>query len=578
MRLLVPLLVTLSVLAAEIPISESVRFAPADASTTARYAPVTAAGDEGFLVLWEQRWFAGYPAPLAFRAYDASGAARQPEEDTLLLFGHTPRAVWTGNDYLVVYATGSRFGYGYVYALRIAADGTVRDQQPGTVLVDDVNSATVLDLVWDGRSAWALLQADATQQLVELDALARVVGSRTVSGASAIAARSKSGPPWILAVQDGDVAASRPGGIVTIDHTTIGAVVALRDEDGRVLDSFIAAPANARIRNLAWDGAAWIAAYATQDSLCTLRFTNVTDLTRECTAADGALDPWIAPGFVTWTEGTSKQAAPGHGRVMTTSGVASTVAVAQRSPAATVDPMGLLAAWVEDSRIHIGGLNRAEQILTTDPIQGPIDLANAESQSLLVFAENGIVRATILDARGVPILERILLGEGSAPRVAALGGEWLVMWRTDGEVVSTVVSRSGNANGLQHHAIGVQDAFAISATSGGFLLVRSEGDRKIAERLDRNGSPIGASDLAIPFAPRVIRVQPDGGLVLYGGVEVAVVDPNGAVVRHSTWAKTSGVELGTCGRARRRTIVYVYSCSGRVYANDFADRARAARH
>lgn len=521
--------------------------------------------------MWEQRWFPGYPAPMAFRAYDRGGVARQPEQGVSLFYGHTPRAVWTGSDYLVVYATGTRFGYAYVYALRISADGTIRDQQPGTVLVDDAYSAAVLDLVWDGDSAWALLQVEAKQQLVQLDALARMTSSRTVSGASALAVISGSELPWVLDAREGDVAASGPGGIATIDHTALGPVASLGDE------SFLLAPANARIRNLAWDGSAWIAAYATPDSLCTLRFTSESDLTRECTAADRALDPWIAPGFLAWTEGDTKYVGPGHGRVMTSAGVASMEAVVQRFPAATVDPNGLLAAWVEESKIHLGGPNRAEQILDTDPIDGPIDLANAESQSLLVFAENGIVRATILDARGIPILGRIPLGEGSAPRVAALGVEWLVMWRTSSDVVSTVVSRNGNANGLQHHAIGAQDKFAISATSNGFLLVRTDGDRRIAQRLDRNGTPLDASDLAIPFAPKVIRAQRDGGLALYGGLEVAVVDGSGTVVRHSTWAQSTGFELGNVVELGGRTV-FVYTRGGRVYANDFTDRARAARH
>ena len=624
------LFLSLNVAAAEFPISEPARFAPAEASSTSRYAPSVASGEQGFLVAWEERIYAGYPGPISFRAYDANGEPRQPSQMSLAYYGFTPRAVWTGSEYLLVFGSGSRFGHGSVYTVRIAADGTVLSD-PLRIITDTVTSTYMLDLVWDGLYAWALAQYDFQSHLIQLDANGRLGSSRTAGGATALAPSPGMSLPWMLDVKDGDLAASRPGEIATLDHTAIGEVVALRNEFGAIHDAFTIAPAGANIRSLAWDGSAWVAAYATEQSLCTLRFTSAADLMRDCIAGS-VRDPWIAAGprrtFIAWTEGVAEYGGAGHAEVVTSGGIASMAIASQRFPVATVDSTGLLVAWLESSAIYLGGftnegVRRPEIVLHTDAITDRLALAAAEDQSLLVFVEKGVVRATLLDAHGSPILTRIALGEGSAPRVVALGRDWLVAWQTNGEIVSTLVSRGGNPNGLQHYEA-ADPTFAISATSNGFLLARTEAHRLVVERLDANGASIETTDIATeshPTAPymtcgpatclvtwyeggnmrrglvighnatprggitslgnllvlNAVRAQSDGSFLLYEVRLVLSVSPSGALTGTSVWTSEPWLDLGAIVDFRARPA-FVYSRFGRIYFNDFAQRARAVRH
>jgi hypothetical protein len=635
--LFLSLVVSLSTLAAEIPISETLRYGPADVRSTTRYAPTVAAGGEGFLVAWEEQIYAGFPLALAFRTYDANGTPQQPEASTLAGDGHKPRAVWTGDSYLLVYATGTRWGHANVYALRISASGALLDPTPGTKLIEETYAASVLDFVWDGQSAWALLQEGAAQRIVQLDAQAQLVSSKSVAGAAALAVTS-SREPWVLPAQEGDVAASHRGAIATLDQTDLGVIATLRDEDGRAIEAFQVAPPGPRIRTLAWDGVAWVAAYAAGDQLCTLRFTGKFDLTRECVATERPYDPWIAAGpqrsLLAWTAGPATWSA-GHGQVLTSSGIASMSSIAQRFSAATLDPTGLLVAWVEGEKIHVGGLTkegsrRSEQILDTDPVFDAIGLRTSENASLLAFSARGMIRAIILDDRGVPSIESIILGEavsprdGSAPRVLeARRGGWLVTWRTSTEVVSTLVSRYGSSNGLQHYDVSPAQQYAVSATADDeFLLVRTEADRLIAERIDFNGLKTGATTIANADTPTMpvigcgsktclvswfegtrrsvvidhdgsplsdvhdlgvilpvvslVRAQPGGGFAVHYQGSVFSLDANGELIGRSSWTDAVIDSLTVLDFSGRPT--YVYTRSGRVYVRDFASRSRAVRH
>jgi hypothetical protein len=625
-------LFSVNIFAAEVPVSETARYDVAESTSTTRYAPTIASGDEGFLVVWEERVFAGYPGPVSFRAYDVDGVPRQPAQ-TSRLSGFTPRAVWTGSEYLLVHGGGSRFGHGSIYSVRIASDGTLLGE-PVRIVTDTQTSAYVLDLKWDGLDAWALVQYDGQSHLVQLDASGRMSSSRTAGSATAIAPNGSS-LPWMLDARDGDLAALRPGGVGTLDHTAIGEVFASRTSFGTVLDAFTIAPAGANIRNLAWDGAAWIAAYATEQSICTLRFTSAADLARDCNDAGHVFDPWIAAGphgnFMAWTEGDSQWGA-GHARVMTTSGIASIAVVAQLDPVATIDPTGLLVAWIEASKIHLGGftndgVRRAEQVLDTDPVIDRIGLAAAGAQSLLVYIESGVVRASIIDARGIPSYTGIPLDDAAslrtdnAPRVLAAGNDWLVTWRTDTEVVSMFVTRNGSNYGLQHYEVAQDEAYSIAATNDGFLLVHNHADQLLLERIDHNGFRIGSTsidtpnpsspvigcgnetclvtwseetrksvviradgtrvtdimDLGIIAVPSLMVAQPGGDFLLYAGSLIARVGANGALIGESRWTGAAPADLGAVVEFRGR-LTYVYSRSGRVYAFDVAPRGRAVRH
>lgn len=632
--LFVALLVCLSALAAEVPVSETTRTEIAETIGTTRHVPIVAAGDDGFLVAWEERNFASRPGPIALRAYDANGVPRQRVQTHVPYHTFTPRAVWTGSEYLLVYANDFRFSYWGMYAVRVSADGTLINP-PGTSIVDDYGS--VLDLVWDGLYAWALVQDNGGTHLIQLDPQGHAISTMQVNGATALAVTPRSERPYVLHAMEGDLAASRPGGIATLDDADNGEIVSLRDESGVVTNSFMIAPAGTRIRNLAWDGSAWIAVYASNDQLCTLRFTSAADLTSNCSASGRVFDPWIAVGshgrFLAWTEGEA-QYASGHGQVVTTGGIASIAPIPQFFPAATVDAGGILVAWLEEAQIHIGGLTgegarREERVLQSDWIGQHIGLASAGEQSLLVFVEEiGKVRATILDVRGVPILTRIPLGPGgnpnedSAPRVIAHGRNWLVTWRTDNDVVSTLVSPSGNANGLQHYDVGKGDRYAVAATNSGFLFVRTKPDRVIVNRLDPNGLLIGEATIAEAISPSLpfigcgerclvtwaesggrgivadaggtplsgvndfgsvvisveatLRAQADGSFLVYRDSEVFRISANGSLLGRSSWTDAS-VQLANVIELRGR-ILFVYARDRRIYVRDFEPRGRAVRH
>ena len=127
-RLVLLLAFSSAIFAAEIPVAEP-GIVPGDARTYKRFNAYVAGGEEGFLVTWEERTFGIHPGPILIRAYDANGVPRRPIA-TYIDIGRNALAVWTGSEYLLVYARLiSRFGspvpVPVILALRVRADGTI---------------------------------------------------------------------------------------------------------------------------------------------------------------------------------------------------------------------------------------------------------------------------------------------------------------------------------------------------------------------------------------------------------------------------------------------------------------------
>ncbi|MBV8516282.1 MAG: hypothetical protein JO197_02665 [Acidobacteria bacterium] len=497
--------------AAEIPVSETVQYVPDPGDDVSRFVPQVAAGD-GFLVVWEDRVFAGYPGDVHIRAYDDDGAPRTPAA-TVIDSGHSAHVVWTGSDYLVVYAKwlppfGSPFPLPLFVAVRVRADGSVVEGSRVVVREGRANG-DIVSLVWTGENAMLLTSELDGAGLYSLDASGHPIGDASASVRThppvAIAA-APGAPLYYLAPERGDVAAVRPGEIAVLDDTVLGTIAALYDLQGAVVDAFLLDAVHG-MRSLVWDGAAWEGVYATSDSICTVRFTRASDVATQCTAGGvHPQTPSIAAGrtrtFRAWTEGDT-QYSIGGARVMTDSGIASVSVAKKRLPAATVDASGLLVAWIEAELVHIGGLandgnRRAEVVLDGDASLVAPAIAAAGTQSLVVWSGDGEIHAVRLDASGHPLPPYLDLGSGTSPAIATDGERWLVAWQRDGEIATTIVSANGDPNGVFAFASDAQPSTpSVTFADGRYLIVWRENGVETTTiavaALDRNGASISGT-------------------------------------------------------------------------------------
>ncbi|HEX8169709.1 MAG TPA: hypothetical protein VF824_04120 [Thermoanaerobaculia bacterium] len=492
-----------SVFAAELPVADP-SIAPAMGQFISRADPSVAAGD-GFLVAWSESYIY-YSSGVMIRTYDDDGTPRQPVS-TVVASGRTPRAVWTGTDYLLVYAAFiGRFGtpepVPAILAVRVRPDATIVEGSR-VVLAEGRSAGGVLDVVWTGQRAMVHFQLEGRRRLLALDAAGRVIedDSVAVSSTTAMVAGAPGEPLFYLDVRDGDIAAVGPGRVAIVDNTALGVVVALRD--GQRSDAFVVAPPDARASALVWDGSAWLAMYTTASAVCTVRFTRESDVTRQCIDETRPLTPALAAGRTrvlrAWSRGFEQLVVEGE--------IASLVYAAQHHESATLDRGGVLVAWIDAGRLHLGGFTsdgarREVHVVDTDHDVYDVRVLSAGAQSLLAWVErDGSYFATRVDASGTPVPPAVRLsgaGEGlDAPSIATNGTEWLVAWRQSQEIVTTLISPNFDGNGLQHFgADGVQQTNpSVAATDDGFVVTWSEDEvidrqnrvRVVAERLDARG-------------------------------------------------------------------------------------------
>jgi hypothetical protein len=618
-----------ALLLADIPVAEP-GVIPADTTDYSRFNPLVVAGDDGFLVVWEEGLFAGiYPAASKVRAYDLEGRPRRPVASLLSFDAHHPRVAWTGSEYLLIAATTfSRFGSSVplpaVVAIRIRADGTeVAGSQ--VVLAEARSQASVVSLAWNGSEALAYFFVEAQPRLLRLNAQGRVlsdesngVGLRPISIVAAPGA-----PQYVLFPHVGDVAAVAPGAVAIIDDTSIGPVVTLLDEQGQTAHAFLIAPPATRIRSLAWDGRAWVAVYATADSLCTLRFTRESDLVRTCEPETSPRSPSIAAAhgrtFRAWARGDDQ--------IVTDGGIASMRFAPQVSPSATVDAEGIVVAWIEAGRVRVGRPGGEARFI--DGAQNAT-LVRIDG-SLVVWVADGAVWMSIA---GTPLR----LGDGSDVVLASNANGWLVAWKQGAEIVSTFVTRNGDPAGLEHYgAEGVTEVTPrIEATPHGFLLLWAEEEqtggrwqtRAVVEALGAGGArtsggvrlyeldgnyalalsvalgcgathclatwgpvdklpigfdgrPLGEPKRVLDFgAPKLIVPRHDGTFDIYQNAFITTVRADGTTVGMRRWTTESPnlAEVVAFGNTHFAVFSRFVEGAPRVFVRDLAMRGRAARH
>jgi hypothetical protein len=126
------------------------------------------AGD-GFLVVWEE---VGFASSVYVRAFD--GVAARSELPIFVGSGHvpSPRAVWTGNEYLLLWSPRTRYLGGWslpaVVGVRIRPDGTVVEGSQVTV-GNWEHSGAVIAVAFDGTEVLAAVFHDNAYYLITLD-------------------------------------------------------------------------------------------------------------------------------------------------------------------------------------------------------------------------------------------------------------------------------------------------------------------------------------------------------------------------------------------------------------------------
>ncbi|HVG23283.1 MAG TPA: hypothetical protein VND45_03945, partial [Thermoanaerobaculia bacterium] len=545
---LVLFLFSFSSFAAEIAISD-VRVVPGNSDST-RFAPSVVSSGDGFLVLWEQRVFApGYPQKGAVRAYDAGGVPYSPAATHLAASVYSPRGVWTGTEYLIVAGTPfSRFGSYPTASLvveRVRPDGTLVDV-PQPRHLNAQRPSAVLSLAWNGTHALAVVAGgDGQRHLLLLDREGRFV-SDTVTTDDIVAAAPTSVAEFFLLRRDQGTAIAAGGDRFAVVN---GESISILDRAANVLESFAI---GRRMTSVAYDGTRWVTAYLDDASrVCTATFTGARDVQRSCRfTTNAAANPSAAGSrrrvFTAWEEPVAAQ-------IMTDSGLASTAIAGQVVKDTAVDASGLLVVWQDGQRVIAGGLRpdgtRREQHVVAE--RGyDARVASAGDRSLVVWSD-GVLRASVLDGTGRPVLPGIELGFGTYPRVAANDQGWVVVQDAESRVKATYVTRHGIVAGVQD--FGDDEAYVpqygpdIAAVSDGYVVVwmqrAEEGYEIISQKLTRFGLPLGAR-MVLGNAGTAYATGYDGTAIGCSGDRCLVVWRHELVTYVGRYVDRSGAPIG----------------------------------
>lgn len=601
--------------AAEVAISD-VRALPGP-SHSIRFSPSVVSGD-GFLVLWEQRYGPGYPEAAAVRAYDAHGVPRGLGATNLVVSVYSPRAVWTGTDYMIV--AGPTFGrwgastipYPSIVVERVRPDGTRIDVPPQQHL-PATRPSSVLSLAWNGTHALAVVAGgDSQRHLLLLDGEGQLV-SDTVTGEDIVAA-APNGADFFLLRRDQGTAIAAGGDRFAVVN---GDAIAILDRAGMLLESFAIGRG---MKSVAYDGTRWVTAHLDAAGVCTATFTSASDVQRSCRSTTEVPASPSAAGsgrevLTAWEE-------PATTQIMTDSGLASTFIAAQRVNDTAVDASGLLVVWQEGQRLVAGGLHsdgtrREQHMLTESGFNARV--ASLGDRSLVVWS-SGVVQAIVLDGDGSPLLPVAELGFGQSPRVAANSEGWVVVQDAGSRVTATYVTRDGIVGGV--HDFGRDDAHVpqygpdIAAVSDGYVVVwmqlGSEGLDVISQKLTRFGLPVGpqivlgnaGTAYASGYDASFIGCAGDRCLVVWrrdlvtyvgryvdrSGAPIAVEEtfPSGEPGRQLPSVVISPVGgqlrifrtdegIGGVETVNGRTLL-VFSRATQIFARDLLPRIRAARH
>jgi hypothetical protein len=614
------LLIAFSAAAAEVPVSDPQITQGSSVSVT-RELPVVVAGDEGFLVVWNELYSGAYPNGAYARAYDADGSPLQPF--ATWAGSTTPQVVWTGVEYLAVSAIArSRFGgYGPTFeVLRLRRDGT--RVAPSVRHIDAVvqtGQGSVLSLAWNGTHAMALVRYASSKHLLLLDGEGKLVADTPVT--EDVVAVAPKGDSFFL-LHGGEPRAISEGNAryAVVEKEWI----AILDGNGAELERVPVAGA----RTLSWDGSAWHTAYVNAGAqVCEVTFSKADDVQSNCASIPNATNPSVGAipsrTLLAW-EGADEQ-------IVTQSGIASMFMVPQHAVASTVDSTGLLLAWIEGGDIRLGGLNhdgtrRPVFFIPHFPVED-VGLAANGDRSLIVFRSNGEVFAMRLEANGAPLHPILALGSGDSPRVVAHGDGWVVVRNSgEGHIRITSISRDAIIRSEREltATAGVYSSPSIASTGDGLLAgwPDASGDFQL-QRLDANAAPVGApvklavgniAEIACGPSACLVVLQPNdiaAILVSHGGLPLSELQPTGMTDRNAGlltgvaalpdstfrvytseavavvaadgtprgWFRWSAepVEWGGVETFNGRTLFF-YNRDGGAYLRDLPARSRAVRH
>lgn len=498
-RLLLVLLVALPLLSAEIPISD-VRTSTASEYTRQK---LSIAGGDGFLVMWEEWYGSIYRQGTMVRPYDADGVPLRPVA-TELSIGTNARAVWTGNEYLVIGSANlGRWGVAdvpteTVIVTRVQRDGTPVDAAQRRYLTER-RAAGVLSLAWNGTQVLAVISAGDGRHLLRLDAEGNVVSDSVIS--ANIVAVAPQGDDFFLLDGSLGVAVAEGDGWYAI----LGADgnVTIIDGEGterqRVLLDTRFGP-----RSIAYDGSRWFVAHLDEaQRLCTSAFGRDGKVTRNCRFEPEAAEPLIAASprrtLMAWRRAPNQ--------IATDTGVASVRTIRQLEPDSTVDAAGLLVAWREDYEIRIGGL-RHDSTRRAEHVVSPFGFKPSVVPGLVVWTGyDSAVRGRRLDAEGAPVGPVLELGVGNNAEVATTGDGWLVVYAYEPRVKTTFLTRDGIVAGMNDFGSDDVPQYrpGVAAVPDGYIVVwmqkgppaqdedevEDTGYDIIAQKLSRSGLALG---------------------------------------------------------------------------------------
>lgn len=384
-------------------------------------------------------------------------------------------------------------------AIRVRPDGTVVEDSD-SVLASARYRASVLALAWDGTNALVAVTHDSGNHLLLLDRNGALVEDTPVDYTpGAIAARPGGGFFVLRAEQGSGIAAGgdRFAIVANVNDKSGGVTAAIVDANGAELERFTLSQAGGHGATIVWDGRAWVAAFAENGALCTARFTRASDVVRDCKTGGSASAPALAVGterlFEAWKEGAQLVTDSGlASSIYATVGDADATVDDTGLLAAWVEHHGA-AAEIRTGGIANDGTLRPEHRLTaTIEGFGRVLLSRAGDRTLLLWTHGRALQAVEIDETGAPADTMMQFRDGSSPAVAARGDERVIVWAGDTGIESLLLDRNLQTGAFESFGgFGQQYEPAIAATPTGYLVAWHEIEngigRIVIEPLDDAG-------------------------------------------------------------------------------------------
>jgi len=520
-------------------------------------------GGSTVLVTWDERFSPFYPEAgnaIVARLFRKDGTPLRDVQLPIAPFGITPRAVWNGSEYLIAYALPTSrfdtFPHPAIGLTRLREDGSIVSSHTigstigspeltafaiaGDRAIVVINQIGIFLLDRDGNLVATKTAGVPIQSLIAygdaFEAATTEVAVRPLSRDGVLGDATPIAPP-----SQAVIAAN--GKQIEVVWRTANSVYATNVGGAQTL---LSADAVTKITSLTWAGDAWLTAWMTPSGVCTARFTDGGVPDMQCVTGNFEHDPFVASDGTTtlfsWADG--RQDSGAANKVFVTFStparalLASAAAQMQFLLAADESNGGLDVAWSEANQVHLGrfaidGAMQSDRVLGSGSSIGSLRLANG----LAVWASG----ADIYVLRIHETAPDVIVGNGSDPRVAFDGRQWLVVWQSTDVAHTQILGSTVTQNG----------DFTSAAP------IEPNGSRQFSPQVAANGNRFVVSWLEQP---------PSGDL--FEGMTARLVDESGRVISNRVEFKQPAEGINGV-----QSIPSSLACGGSYCAVTWSNRA-----